>query len=328
MHAPTRPRLLSFCIFLVISAQSVAGPLRVPEIQIAGNAKVGTQWLYDSATAFCYFVKIGGDFREKEFVHVAAGANPDSGNEFWFSQTSSENVFNTVECSFSANFGDGYQAPEFSQTPSTWSCETRTIKNPPELCCAVAPPPDSPPGTPGQCPPFPLVMCSNGGSHQVTTCGNRVIVQSVGAVGVDSCYLAQVQGNLNGYKENIEALESSSVSGSQLYITSGASNGTTGQMACLRHAPPWPNNVSQTYRWEQGQPPVQMIPAQQGVCFLTGIGGDFTGKNEWVAVVRGDLPSNSATVLTGHSNSKYVWAAARCLDYEGVKVIARPPPPT
>ena len=63
-----------------------------------------------------------------------------------------------------------------------------------------------------------------------------------------------------------------------------------------------------SYVWSQGQPPVQMIPTSQGVCFLTHVRGQFEGTGESVSVIR----QNDHWYLTGESRQSGVQARANC----------------
>lgn len=74
-----------------------------------------------------------------------------------------------------------------------------------------------------------------------------------------------------------------------------------------------------SHAWSQGNPQTWMMPASEGVCMLTGIGGKFAGAGERVEIVE----DSGFWVLRGHSMQHGVQATAQCVPYSQL-VITRP----
>jgi hypothetical protein len=73
------------------------------------------------------------------------------------------------------------------------------------------------------------------------------------------------------------------------------------------------------HAWSQGNPQTWMMPASEGVCMLTGIGGKFAGGGERVEIVQ----DSGWWVLRGHSMQHGVQATAQCVPYSQL-VLTRP----
>lgn len=71
------------------------------------------------------------------------------------------------------------------------------------------------------------------------------------------------------------------------------------------------NLHSEEFSWTQGQPPVQMIRVNEGICYLAFIRGKFEGTGESVSIdSRGDF-----WFLGGTSQQAGVAARARCWEF-------------
>ncbi len=66
----------------------------------------------------------------------------------------------------------------------------------------------------------------------------------------------------------------------------------------------------QRYGWQQGQGPIKMIHQDDGVCFLTRVGGGFQGGGEFVWIQLGE---DGYYYLTGQSAQQGVHAEATCI---------------
>jgi len=66
------------------------------------------------------------------------------------------------------------------------------------------------------------------------------------------------------------------------------------------------------YRWQQGQPPVQLPNSDQAFCVLNYISGRFEGSGENVAIFAG---ADNSQWLGGQSRQNGVGAWATCLYY-------------
>ena len=62
------------------------------------------------------------------------------------------------------------------------------------------------------------------------------------------------------------------------------------------------------YTWRTGLPAEQMIPASEGICFLSKVKGEYGGPGEAVSV---DI-ADGFWKLHGQSDRHMVWAEARC----------------
>ena len=75
----------------------------------------------------------------------------------------------------------------------------------------------------------------------------------------------------------------------------------------------WADFTSYTWKRDDGEPrpsPVQMIPADEGFCFLTRIEGSFEGDREWAEIVS----SSGRWVLNGGPGNALA-AHARCWSF-------------
>lgn len=69
-----------------------------------------------------------------------------------------------------------------------------------------------------------------------------------------------------------------------------------------------PDNHTPPYTWRQGQQ-VQMLPVEEGLCFLAAVGGNFAGDRE---VARVEIV-DGIWVLSGVDNpGRLIFAEARC----------------
>jgi hypothetical protein len=73
------------------------------------------------------------------------------------------------------------------------------------------------------------------------------------------------------------------------------------------------------HAWSQGNPQTWMMPASDGVCMLTGIGGKFAGAGERVEIVE----DSGWWVLRGQSMQHGVQATAQCVPYSQL-VLTKP----
>lgn len=90
--------------------------------------------------------------------------------------------------------------------------------------------------------------------------------------------------------------------------------------APLRADPPAGDPVPVTYRayeWEHGQPPVRMIRADEGICFLTAVRGHFAGGGEEVRVYIGD---DGYWYLGGNAGQN-IWAKAMSVQFSRKFVV-------
>jgi hypothetical protein len=71
------------------------------------------------------------------------------------------------------------------------------------------------------------------------------------------------------------------------------------------------------YLWTQSDPPVRMIPMNQGFCFLMGISGKFKGFGEAVRI----YPQNGYWMLGGTSMQKGVYGRASCVTTDSISVL-------
>ena len=73
------------------------------------------------------------------------------------------------------------------------------------------------------------------------------------------------------------------------------------------------------FRWSVGQERVRMIRAEDGICFLSAVGGSFAGGGEWVRVRIDD----GFWYLEGHCQQPFVFAEATCVQFEHLASAAR-----
>ncbi|HZN38591.1 MAG TPA: hypothetical protein VFD82_07295 [Planctomycetota bacterium] len=120
-------------------------------------------------------------------------------------------------------------------------------------------------------------------------------------------------------------MSSKSVIGAVLFATALSFQGATGAPApgsptgqCVRttgrevvaHA---------VFRWSVGQERVRMIRAEDGICFLSAVGGSFAGGGEWVRVRIDD----GFWYLEGHCQQPFVFAEATCVQFDHLASAAR-----
>ena len=73
-------------------------------------------------------------------------------------------------------------------------------------------------------------------------------------------------------------------------------------------------HYTKIYLWNQGMPAVQMIPASQGVCFLTYVRGKFNGGKEFVQTFVANVQGVPYWFLGGGSDQSSVAAKAVCIE--------------
>ena len=66
------------------------------------------------------------------------------------------------------------------------------------------------------------------------------------------------------------------------------------------------------FQWSAGKPRVRMIRAEDGICFLSAVGGSFAGGGEWIRVRVDD----GWWYLEGHCQQPLVWAEATCVKFD------------
>ena len=62
-------------------------------------------------------------------------------------------------------------------------------------------------------------------------------------------------------------------------------------------------------RWSHGDSPIPLLPANQGFCYISGMGGNFQGGGEGVRIWIDD----GTWWLGGHSCQPSLWVEATCL---------------
>ena len=67
-----------------------------------------------------------------------------------------------------------------------------------------------------------------------------------------------------------------------------------------------PNETYRIFKWNRGDPPIKMIRADEGFCFLSGVGGSFAGGAERVRVYIRD----GYWYLEGMCMQSSLWAEA------------------
>jgi hypothetical protein len=65
------------------------------------------------------------------------------------------------------------------------------------------------------------------------------------------------------------------------------------------------------FQWRVGKERVRLIRADDGICFLSAVGGSFAGGGEWVRVRVDD----GWWYLEGHCQQPLVWAEATCVRF-------------
>ena len=73
-----------------------------------------------------------------------------------------------------------------------------------------------------------------------------------------------------------------------------------------------PNETYRTFKWGKGDPPIEMIRADEGFCFLSGVGGSFAGGGERVRVCIRD----GWWYLEGTCMLRSLWAEAMSVRHE------------
>lgn len=320
---PTRMfSLLILCTFAV----GFPGCPRTPETSATWRQDgVAQVWMERDSEAFCYLTRISGSFRgDGEMIHLGLMNNPGGSVDWVLEGTSkAKSVTATAQCAFWTSF----DLPSHQIVTPPWNyvsttCKTSTV-NVPVLCCrgGGVRAGDQTPGSsfqgPHQCPISETHQCGQVPT-QVTTCTKDTPHSQLQISGSGFCYLTGIHGRFDGSGEN--AYLSVAGSDSTLTVTSltpiGEGNvGATSACITYATAANADRQLSHEYRWEQGQSPVQMISENEGVCFLTGVGGSFQGDGEWVEIQRPDPSSTSGQLLTGSSKQQGVWASARCLKY-------------
>ena len=74
----------------------------------------------------------------------------------------------------------------------------------------------------------------------------------------------------------------------------------------------FPGGQARFFSWQQGDPPVRLIKRDEGICFLTGVSGQFRGAGEAVALT---IESDGYWYLGGHSQAAGVSAECVVLKY-------------
>lgn len=138
----------------------------------------------------------------------------------------------------------------------------------------------------------------------------------------DSTGISASSSSFNGY-QSVE-IQVSRPGGALTAYTQCVNLGKTRYQLALSPSPGAPG-TDRGYRWSQGALAVPLLPVSQGICYLTGIQGNFRGAGESVQITQ----SGGSWLLSGASMQTGVRAEARCLSYDGYTSIplVEPRPP-
>ena len=64
-------------------------------------------------------------------------------------------------------------------------------------------------------------------------------------------------------------------------------------------------------RWQHGDPPIRLLPAERGFCYVSGISGNFAGGGEAVRVYVDD----GSWYIGGQSCQPGLWVEATCITW-------------
>jgi hypothetical protein len=133
------------------------------------------------------------------------------------------------------------------------------------------------------------------------------------------CYLGRISGQFNGFREDARIFFDNGWY--NLTADTGApyGDGVAAEARCIylgqrNNAFTNPANPTLDFEWKQGDPLLQMLPADQGICYLTRVAGDFRGPEEEVdaQVLGRSFTSAGDWYLYGTSVKHDVAASARC----------------
>lgn len=110
-------------------------------------------------------------------------------------------------------------------------------------------------------------------------------------------YVGDIHGRLDGLKDQVHKLDPVKIREAE-----------ESAAARLRGLATSPTLVDQTYEWEKGHDPVQMVKVSDGFCYLTKLTGNLNGRDEavWITII-GDYWH-----LGGMSKREFAAGRARC----------------